>query len=309
MTNRLRELAIAIGVAALVGVSHELYAQPKQETYHLRYNSGQQIQPVFEGWTRNADGTFAMHFGYLNRNYVEEVAIPVGSNNSIEPGGPDQGQPSYFYPRIGRRQFSVNVPKDFGKKELIWTIVFRGEPLKAVAWLQPEWEIASPKPPAAREGNTPPVLGLDASYRAKVDVPFVLAASLSDDGLPKRAPAGQGDGTTATRSGRKPAVGQETPPILQPAPGNAESPVNVPWIRLNPRGVRITPRPPQGASVTYVIWRAPAAATSEPLFAVPKDGKAETTFTFTVPGDYVVRARATDGNLSAQKEIKITVQP
>lgn len=298
MRIRVRELAIAIGVATLVGVSHDLHAQPKQETYHLRYNSGQQIQPIFEGWTRNADGSFAMHFGYLNRNYVEEVAVPVGPNNSIEPGGPDQGQPSYFYPRISRRQFSVNVPKDFGKKELIWTIVHRGEPLKAVAWLQPEWEITQQKPPVARGGNTPPVLGLDASHRAKVGVPFVLVASLTDDGLPKSLPRG-----------RKQPVGQETPPILQPGIGTAESPVNVPWISVNPRGVRIQPRAPQGVSVAYTIWRAPAPATSEPLFAVPKDGKAETTFTFTTPGEYVVRARATDGVLPVNKEIKITVQP
>ncbi len=305
----LRELAVAIGAATLVSMSHDLQAQAKQETYTLRYNSGQQVQPIFEGWTRNADGSFAMHFGYLNRNYVEEVAVPVGPANSIEPGGPDQGQPSYFYPRISRKQFSVNVPKDFGKKELIWTIFFRGEPLKAVGWLQPDWEIAPQKAPVAQGGNTPPVLGLDASYRAKVGVPFALAASLSDDGLPKRAPVGGGDGTTATRGGRKPAVGQETPPILQPGVGNVESPVNVPWIRVNPRGVRILPRAPQGVSMAYTIWRGPAQATSEPQFAVPKDGKASTTFAFTAPGEYVVRARATDGALSVDKEIKITVQP
>ena len=35
---------------------------------NFKYNSGQDIQPVFEGWSQNADGSFAMHFGYLNRN-------------------------------------------------------------------------------------------------------------------------------------------------------------------------------------------------------------------------------------------------
>ena len=35
------------------------------------YHSGQNLQPVFEGWEQNADGSFNMVFGYLNRNYEE----------------------------------------------------------------------------------------------------------------------------------------------------------------------------------------------------------------------------------------------
>ena len=70
---------------------------------------GQDIQPVFEGWSRKPDGSFLMHFGYFNRNYVEQPSIPVGPNNSIEPGGPDRGQPTVFRPRTNRNLFSVPV--------------------------------------------------------------------------------------------------------------------------------------------------------------------------------------------------------
>ena len=37
-----------------------------------RWNRGQNVQPVFEGWERNGDGSFNMLFGYLNRNYEEQ---------------------------------------------------------------------------------------------------------------------------------------------------------------------------------------------------------------------------------------------
>jgi len=37
------------------------------------------------------DGTFDLVFGYFNRNWTEEIAIPAGPNNRIEPNGPDAG--------------------------------------------------------------------------------------------------------------------------------------------------------------------------------------------------------------------------
>jgi hypothetical protein len=50
------------------------------------------------GWTRNADGGYQFYFGYLNRNHVEEVQVPIGAENKIEPAGPDRGQPTSLYP-------------------------------------------------------------------------------------------------------------------------------------------------------------------------------------------------------------------
>src|SRR5436309_15752565 len=43
-----------------------------------KFASGQDIVPYFEGWIRNADGTFDMVFGYFNRNWQEELTIPAG---------------------------------------------------------------------------------------------------------------------------------------------------------------------------------------------------------------------------------------
>ena len=77
----------------------------------IQYRSGVDVTPAFEGWARNPDGTFSLYFGYLNRNYQEELEIPVGPNNTVEPGG-DRGQPTHFYPRRQHFVFKVNVPKN-----------------------------------------------------------------------------------------------------------------------------------------------------------------------------------------------------
>ena len=60
--------------------------------------------------------------GYYNRNSRKRSTIPVGPNNKIEPGEPDQGQPTYF--EMGRQWgvFVIKVPKDFGNKVIRWTI-------------------------------------------------------------------------------------------------------------------------------------------------------------------------------------------
>src|SRR5438034_6118436 len=114
----------------------------------IQYASGQNVAPVFEGWMKNADGSFDMLFGYLNRNFEEVLRIPVGPNNSVEPGGPDRGQPTVFVPRRptgqppGERReqfvFRVRVPKDWGpKQELVWTVVANGKTDRAIATLNP----------------------------------------------------------------------------------------------------------------------------------------------------------------------------
>ena len=141
-------------------------AQPNP--YNLKYRTGQTVQPIFEGWSRKADGGFTMHFGYFNRNFVEEVHVPVGPDNHFDdPDLPDAGQPTFFYPRANRRVFSIDVPSDFGDRRLVWNLTTQGETLRAIGWLEPTWETAARSaggrrlsPEAAR--NTAPGIGVDA---------------------------------------------------------------------------------------------------------------------------------------------------
>ena len=100
----------------VVACSFQLGAQTR-----FTYSRGQSVSPAYEGWWPNEDGSVTMFFGYMNSNWLEEFDIPVGPDNNIEPGGPDQGQPTHFYPRRNPFLFTIRVPKDFGDKELIWT--------------------------------------------------------------------------------------------------------------------------------------------------------------------------------------------
>src|SRR3954452_20028967 len=89
----------------------------------LSYNSGQNVAPGYEGWEEDADGTRYFLFGYMNRNWEEELDIPVGPNNSFSPGSADAGQPTHFLPRRNRFVFRVKVPAGWTEKdEMIWTL-------------------------------------------------------------------------------------------------------------------------------------------------------------------------------------------
>ncbi len=205
-------LALAAGPGAQV-----------EYTNNFRYNVGQGIQPVFEGWSHAPDGSINMHFGYLNRNYVEMPYIPVGPNNKFEPDEPDRGQPTFFYTRTNRNLFTVNVPKDWPiNRDLVWTLTVNGKTEKAFGWLRIEWEIdpaggagggggsTSPE----RKNNQPPQVTIDPVSAAKVSAPVRLVATIADDGLPKpragRRPARVASraGNTADAAGRRRSAGQ-----------------------------------------------------------------------------------------------------
>lgn len=281
------------GVVVLVlGTAGVTSAQPggRQLGGNIKYSAGQNIQPVFEGWAKNPDGRFVMYFGYLNRNHVEELFVPMGPDNSIEPGGPDRAQPTYFYPRFNRRAFTVTVPSDWGKKELVWTVTVRGQTEKAIAWLQPEWEI-DPMLRGSQQSikNDPPTIAVDASQsRITLPAALTLTSTVTDDGLPKSG-----------RSGGGPAP---APPTFQ-RPANASTdPVNLPGVE------RESPGRARGLTVMWFVWRGPAGVTFGPsIGSVAENGKAVATVTFTRPGDYVLRAVASDTRAFATRDVSVTV--
>ena len=157
----------------------------------IQYNRGQNVAPLYEGWIRNPDGTIDMWFGYLNKNYEEVLHVPVGPANSIQPGGPDRGQPTVFVPRrrrggaVGRREnyvFRVTVPADFGEEnEVVWTVTANGMTDRAVGTLLDLYALEGPP-----EGNTPPTTRL-AADRTSVTTggTVTLTATIGDDGLPE----------------------------------------------------------------------------------------------------------------------------
>src|SRR4026207_37220 len=88
---------------------------------------------------QNTDGSYTLYFGYMNTNWLQQFEIPVGPTNNIEPGGPDQGQPTHFLPRRNRFLFRIRVPADFGNKELVWTLTSHGKTERAYATLKADY--------------------------------------------------------------------------------------------------------------------------------------------------------------------------
>src|SRR5215468_1363533 len=160
----------------------------------VRHASGQGVAPVYEGYDVNPDGSFNMWFGYMNRNYEEELDIPIGPDNNFEPGV-DRGQPTHFMVRRHKDVFRVVVPKDFGGEKLVWTLRVHGETSQVAGTLNPVWMIDRLR--TTRGGNsekvnsnTPPIVTIDPQERTILfpDPGSVkLNISATDDGLPQRA--------------------------------------------------------------------------------------------------------------------------
>ena len=264
---RLRSaLFFAVAVIPLaVGVANS------QLPYQGQYNRGQDIVPVYEGWRPNADGTFTMYFGYFNRNYKEELDIPLGPDNKIDPDG-DRGQPTHFYPRRQFFVFKVAVPKDWGlERRVIWTLSIRGNTYTAKGWLQPDWEIndevmmenagATNDP----ENEAPVITG---SGQQAVTLPnsVTVTATAQDDGRPRPRRQRNADETASSA---------------------------------------------QGLSVRWIQYRGPGPVTFSPAARVGGDGKpliSTTQASFKVPGIYVLRAIASDGLLDAVHDITVIVK-
>ena len=140
VTGLSRSTVAAATAALLFNFAGTAGSQPPDDL-RIRYNSGQPVVPIFDGWERNVDGTFDLIFGYFNRNYIEEVIVPIGPENSVIPEGPDAGQPAYFYPRLNRFAFRVRVPGDWGSRQVVWTLTAHGHTEKAYGSLAPDWQI------------------------------------------------------------------------------------------------------------------------------------------------------------------------
>lgn len=279
VARRLSPGGVVLAALLLVG-------QLPTELPSTKFSSGQDIQPYFEGWIHNPDGTFDLVFGYFNRNWQEELVIPPGPGNSVEPGGPDRGQPTYFLPRRQGWVYRVRVPRDFGKQVVTWTITANGKTQKAYGELLPVEEITERiimtrgnLNPGDDDPNKPPVVAIVPPAAPTTNAPVLITANVTDDGLPKPRPVSTPKTT---------AVGDAT--AIQ--------------AQANSSG---TPRP-RGLTLTWMQLRGPARILFEPATAVSvTEGKAAVTARFTERGTYVVRATANDGALATKADLTITI--
>jgi hypothetical protein len=170
-------VAASLGLVTIGAIA--VGAQTPKATLPLepQRERGASITPAYEGWYANPDGSFSMLIGYYNRNSKEALDIPIGPKNHIDPGGPDQGQPTYF--EMGRQWgvFVVKVPKDFGTKVLTWTIVANGETQSIPFTLNKGYPISPFK--ELGMGNQPPVLAFSQGGAKVTGPPTGVSTSLT----------------------------------------------------------------------------------------------------------------------------------
>ena len=247
------------------GIGQSPGGLPLSQTVRER---GSSVTGAFEGWYYGKDGNTYALVGYFNRNTKQEFDIPVGPNNRLEPGGPDQGQPTHFLPGRQWGVFSVRLPKDFGTKKLTWTIVANGLTNTITMHLKKDWVI-EPFLDAASK-NTPPVLkfqpdgmtftgppiSIAARYTATVGEPLTLTSWASDEGAKLNV---------ESRAGRGGAAAPAFSPLVES------------WSKFRGPG-----------EVKF--------SQARPTLDRQNGGKAETTATFSAPGDYLLRLQANDSS-------------
>lgn len=313
MRRRILLIVVALlldGASGFSRIGSVAFAQTR-----FMYLSGQGLNPAYEGWMPNADGSFTLVFGYMNSNWQQEFDIPIGPMNAIEPGGPDQGQPTHFYPRRNPFLFSIRVPADFGSKELIWTLTANGKTERAYASLKADYQI-DPQVISTEVGgdfgslrdelrtNIPPELTVAETKRSvKVGEPLALTAIAKDpDNIPARrgAPKPGADGASIT------AAALYRPPssiVAQSGPGLRFS-----WIVYRGNAAAVTFTPDQ--MKTWTDTRAYANSPWSPPWTIPlppPDNKWEAKVTFNEPGTYVLRGVASDGSLFTYENVTVIV--
>ena len=261
--------------------------------------SGAAIFPAFEGWGPLHDGTVVLLLGYYNRNSTP-VDIPVGSNNSIEPGGPDLGQPTHFEPRRQHGLFAIVVPKDLGTKKLTWTLRANGQTAAVSFWLNPLYKLDFFK--HAANGNEPPVVrvsrsgaphsgppqGFAESLSGAVGRPVPLTLWVSD--VPTIRPDAS-DEIAAIRS--RTTLADPVAIVGDQTIGGAPAPV--PTAPREARGSRpdvlVTWKKHRGpGNVSFSRNAISLLTKGDPKLVV----EAATTALFDAPGDYVLRAQVND---------------
>lgn len=276
------------------------------------YQKGQHVEPAYEGWRPNPDGTFSLMFGYMNENWLEEPNVDVGEENFFSPGDADRGQPTHFLPRRNRFNFEVVVPADWGERELVWTLKVNGVERKAFATLQQDYQVdniviasetgslgAGTSSPESRANTRPEVTVLGDNIRTvRVGEPLKLSTQVEDDGLPKpRRESTISERSLQARMMRPPSritVGKVNGLFLSwnvyRGEGNVtfDPPLPKPW-----EDTRTSANSPWGA-----LWLPPE---------VPEDGIYEVTATFDEPGTYILWSRADDGGLYHDGYITVNV--
>jgi hypothetical protein len=246
----------------------------------IKYARGQDVSPTFNGWQQNKDGSYTLYFGYFNRNSDEEVDIPIGPDNNFDLNGKiDQGQPTHFYPNPRWWVFGVVVPRDWPKdKRVVWTLTSRGITSQAKGWLEPEWEVDQ---------------GIISKNSPRDSM--LMTVSIGDIDFDNEPPATTGSPAQTIKLGDPLTLTVTATDDGRPKP-------------LANAGGR-----QQGVRIRWIVYRGSGKVRFDPDIMPGREyGKPatlQTKVTFSTPGDYRLRAIASDGQVTSPFDVDVKVNP
>jgi hypothetical protein len=162
----------------------------------------QPVYPVYDGFVKNADGTYTLAFGYFSHN-AEVVSVPPGPANIFVPDPGDRQQPVTFKPGHWRFQCVMVVNADVAAKTR-WTLSYGGTTTgTSERMLQSNWNLVEgaaeigrldiAKAPRGVCLNRAPVVRLlgktarkgEVTIDARTTEELHLFGSVQDEGLPR----------------------------------------------------------------------------------------------------------------------------
>jgi hypothetical protein len=277
-------------VVASVAMALVVYALPVTAQEVQRYlrpdpKTGEPIVPFMEGWYDNADGSITVSFGYWNRG-EDDVSIPMGDANHIEPATLDGMQPEVYFAGRHHGVFAVTIPVSMGD-ETIW-------------WHLKTGNFAALKVPGERGS---PAYELDRNPRPQGSVQPLIWL---ETGKPGTGPEGVVSSTVRTVVVGEPLtleVGTDDLSVRDTSNPAFAKPLDsrVVWYKHQGPGEVLFTEDPSTPFMTYFrkVSGRLTLPNSPTSIAIPESkGPARVRATFSEPGEYMIRARVDNWNAS-----------
>jgi hypothetical protein len=329
MTVHLVKAGAAMVLSVILATTVPLGSVEAQDPLgRFMYLRGQVVSPAFEGWWQNEDGSYELFFGYMNSNWEQEFDVPIGPDNyftigaagelddlgreGYDPAQADRGQPTHFYPRRNPFLFTIRVPADFGDRELVWTLRTNGSVTRAYASLSYDY-VLDPSVISTEVGgafgsldnrlreNVAPELKVEGPLQrtVKAGEPLTLVAFAHDpDNYPPRS--SRREPQTLEQLYSSSGVGSV---VASGAPG-----LRMSWTVYRGPARHVTFDPLQlKAWMDTRVWANSPWSFPYVLPEVPHDNRWSAQVRFDEPGEYVLRAVASDGSLFTYENVTVTV--
>jgi hypothetical protein len=187
-----RASGVAVTVLLMTVLLNVVHAQRNQPIY-----------PAYDGFLKNADGSYTISFAYFSHN-AEVVTIEPGAANAFAPEPADRHQPTIFKPGHHRFQCVMVVGPEFDGK-MRWTLTYAGTTTgTSERMLQSNWNLVEGaadlskidfakvprgvclnRAPQVRVLGVTPRRGQPATLSASLTDELHLFGSANDEGLPR----------------------------------------------------------------------------------------------------------------------------